>query len=377
MGLPQAIGIAGYDTDTQQVRKSSSYGLNLDESTYWNTWISRDQYLALYNAFKPPSTESSERAHTQAAVGPALIPAVTPTQCLAITGTVQADSSAGTLNAGFLTVPTSTPPSSNSAGNFCLHFASNSAALGDYCFQAAFQDPATGAALPSAIFAVQAPFPTGTTRVSLVVNSGTNQGRELTALNKSATPPNVSITWPRTGDELTAGPLTITWTATAVGGAPLTYNLSTSADFGCTWTPVDVGLTDVQYTLDTTQIAGGPGVKFLVEASDGLSTGTAIVGALKIDQTPQISVSSSTVDFGQAMVGSGASQQIAISNTGTGPLTVDGVWPDNPAFTLISPALPITIDAGSQQNIDVRFIPTDTDPQQSVLTIASEVPRPR
>ena len=371
---PKAIGVAGYDPQAAWVWPSTS--LELHDKVFvagdaFQTWISPSQYLALYNAYAPKTTPSPSLAPLARAAVPA---AASPSSYLLITGTVQADSSAASFDPGFLTTSANAPAASDPSGSFCLHFGAGSAALGDYCFQASFQDPGTGAALPSAAFAIQAPFPSGTTRVSLVVNSGASKGKELAAVNKSATAPTVQITSPHTGDHLNAGQLNLTWTATAAGGAALTYNLSTSADGGATWTPLDVALTDTQYQLDTTQIAGGSQVMFLVEASDGLNTGTATVGPLTLTQTPQISLPASPFNYGKALVGAGADQLIPISNTGTGPLTVTAATLNNSAFSFISPVLPITVNAGAQQGIDVRFAPTTTGVQPAVLQISSSDP---
>jgi len=371
---PHTIGVAGYDPQAMWVWPSTSWELNdkiFTTGDASSTWISPSQYLALYNAYAPKTTPSALPAPLARAAVPA---AASPSAYLLITGTVQADSSAGSFDPGFLTTSVNAPAASNPSGNFCLHFSAGSATLGDYCFQASFQDSVTGAALPSAAFAIQAPFPSGTTRVSLVINSGANKGKELTAIDKSATAPTVQITSPHTGDHLNAGQLNLTWTGTAAGGAALTYNLSTSADGGTTWTPLDVGISDTQYQLDATQITGGSQVMFLVEASDGLNTGTATVGPLTLTQTAQISLPASPFNYGKALVGSGADQLIPIGNTGTGPLTVTAATLDNSAFSFISPVLPITVNAGAQQSIDVRFAPTTSGVQPAVLKIASSDP---
>ena len=370
------IGITGYDPVSMSVKPSFSDALSTHVvSDMWiygtkasaDIWISPEQYLSLYNAFPPKSTGSSQLAPRTREAHPAT---ASQSPYLLITGTVQADGSAGTFSPGFLTVSSNAPPASDPSGNFCLHFSSASAALGDYCFQASFQD-VTGAAIQTGMFAVQAPFPSGTTRVSLIANSGANKGTELTAIDKSAAAPTVQINSPHSGDRLDAGQINITWTGSAAGGAALTYNLSYSADGGTTWTPLDVMIAETQYQLDATQIAGGSQVMFQVDASDGLNTGTAVVGPLTINQTPKISLPASPLNCGKALPGTSMDQMIPIGNTGTGLLTITAGTLDNSAFRWISPALPFTINAGGSQNIDVRFTPATTGVQQAVLSIAS------
>ena len=367
IGAPY-IGVAGYDPEIGAVRPSGfrrlGVGVELDPAS---TWVSPNQYLSFYQAFAPSNATSSALARRA-------VSAASSTAYLMITGTVQADSSGGTLDAGVVSAVANSPAASNPAGNFCLHFAAGSTALGDYCFQASFQDPVTGAAVSSALFAVLAPFPSATTRVSLVSNSGANKGRELAAIDKSATAPTVQITSPHTGDTVTAGSLNITWTSASASGSSLLYNLSASADGGATWTPLDVALTGTQYTLDTTLLAGGSRVMFLVEATDGLNTASATVGPLTLTQTPQISLPATTLNYGKALLGGGADQLISIANNGTGPLTVTAITLDNSVFSLISPALPLTVNAGAQQAIDIRFVPAATGVQATILKIASSDP---
>ncbi len=370
------IGVTGYDPHYMSPVVSTVSELNFGTiqrgtGTVFRTWVSPAQYLALYNAYAAKPKLSPALAARATSTVPA---AASPSPYLMITGTVQADASSGSFSPGFLTTSANAAPAPNASGNFCLHFSSASAALSDYCFQVPFQDAVTGAALPSAMFAIRAPFPSAATRVSLVANSGANKGKELAAVNKSAAAPTVQITSPHSGDRLNAGQIDITWTGLAAGGAALTYNLSSSSDSGATWTPLDVAITETQYQLDTTQIAGGSQVMFQVDASDGLNTATAVVGPLTITQTPQISLPASPFNCGKALLGGGADRPIPVSNTGTGPLTITAATLDNSVFRVISPALPVTVDAGSQQNINVRFAPIATGVQSAVLTITSSDP---
>ena len=359
-------GITGYDPDAMTVEASTLSSLHVFGADSSFTWVSAAQYNSLYNAYASSGSTHADR-------GSQALDAASPSQYLLISGTVQADGSAGTLDPGTISTSSYVGQASSPSGNYCLHFTGGSGTPGDYCFAVSFQDP-SGQTDSSAPFAVRAPFPAGATAVSLVTNSASGEGPALATITKSATPPTVQITSPHTGDKLTAGTLTLTWTGSASNGATLAYDLLSSPDGGTTWNAIDGGITDTQYQLDATQIPGGSQVMFQIVATDGLSTTTATIGPLTISQTPKISPPTATIAFGKALVGAGASHLIPIANTGTGPLIVNTAAFDNAAFLITAPALPFTINAGATLSIDARFLPTTSGVTSAHLTITSNDP---
>ncbi len=62
-----------------------------------------------------------------------------------------------------------------------------------------------------------------------------------------------------------------------------------------------------------------------------LETTTATVGPLSIRQTPQLA-QDATVNFGNVFPGRMYSANLSLSNTGTGPYTINAISIDNPDF---------------------------------------------
>jgi len=334
-----------------------------------NGWISDTQYLGLINTAVPEAPVSGPKANAAAPAATAIA------SYMVITGTALSDGSAGTLDNG-VAMPaggtTGTPIPSNSAGNYCLHFSGAGGALSDYCFAVSFDlstgSPATGS------FGVLAPVPAGTNRVGLRIHGGANDGKEVASITAAPTPPALQITSPHTGDQLSAGTLNLTWSATTTSGNALTYTVLYSSDGGTTWTPVDAGLTDSQYSLDTTSIRGGTKVIFEVMASDGLNTTTAKVGPLTITQKPQIQVSPASLSMG-SVSGSASVQTLTITNVGTGPLNVTGISSDNSQISALLTGSPAVVSPGDPLYVDVTYAPNSSGaPISGHLTIASNDP---
>lgn len=101
-----------------------------------------------------------------------------------------------------------------------------------------------------------------------------------------------------------------------------------------------------------------------------------VCGIAVVQQTgtpaPEISVSPSSVNFGNVTVGQNADQTVTINNLGTANLTVSSLNVTNSVFTLVSPpAVPFNVTPGGSQALTVRFSPVATGAQSGNLAIAS------
>jgi hypothetical protein len=86
--------------------------------------------------------------------------------------------------------------------------------------------------------------------------------------------------------------------------------------------------------------------------------------------SPQLRVSSDTLDFGRVLIGHGQTLQLEISNSGSASLTVSGVTIDNAVYTLTT-ALPAIVRPASSLNLDVRFTPQTAGMSSGTLTVFS------
>src|SRR5208282_1451918 len=87
--------------------------------------------------------------------------------------------------------------------------------------------------------------------------------------------------------------------------------------------------------------------------------------------TGPINGGGTTIEFGNVAVGSFATGTLTIYNTGTTSQTISSITTSDPQFTIVSPARPFNIAAGSQQAITIQFAPTSTGEQSALLTITA------
>lgn len=70
-----------------------------------------------------------------------------------------------------------------------------------------------------------------------------------------------------------------------------------------------------------------------------------------------LEVTPTALDFGYVAVGQGNNLTLTVSNSGNTPLVLSNIVASNPQFTLVSPAVPLTVATGAQQVVTVRFTP--------------------
>ena len=281
---------------------------------------------------------------------------------LIISGTLDTSGTA-VLNPGYRV--NTAPDTSDPSGAYCLRFSGGATTLSDFCFSLAFTAVESGAQLATAPFSFQVAFPPGTTRIAL-----RNSGRDLTSVSVSAHAPTISITSPKTGAAWNGGQQTITWTASDADGDRLLYAVLYSFDGGQNYIPLDMDLTDTQFGIDPTQLMGGSNIFFRVIATDGVNNSAATVGPIQVSQTAQLQAAG-TFDFGNTSPGSTIERKIPVMSTGSGPLSITNVSFDNSAFSYSGPSLPLTVPAGGQFSLPVKFSPSNASKQNSVLKITS------
>jgi predicted CxxxxCH...CXXCH cytochrome family protein len=102
-------------------------------------------------------------------------------------------------------------------------------------------------------------------------------------------------------------------------------------------------------------------------------TNLAVTGVATTAAQPTIALSPNPVDFGGVGVNGAAQKTLAVSNTGTGPLTVSSIALANgtsPVFTW-SPAAPFTVAAGAIQNVTITYAPLWEWVDDTTLTLGS------
>ncbi|MBI3952132.1 MAG: choice-of-anchor D domain-containing protein, partial [Acidobacteria bacterium] len=83
-------------------------------------------------------------------------------------------------------------------------------------------------------------------------------------------------------------------------------------------------------------------------------------------------VTPQSIDFGDVCVGTTADQTFTVSNTGNRPFTITAINSNNAAFTIVGPALPITINPGETATVTVRLTCTTPGPQTGTISFTTD-----
>jgi hypothetical protein len=88
---------------------------------------------------------------------------------------------------------------------------------------------------------------------------------------------------------------------------------------------------------------------------------------------PALALAPSALSFGSVAVGSAASQEVQVRNTGTGSLAVSRIslCSGTPSTFSWSPAAPLTVAAGESATVTVTFEPTAVGPSEGCLAVES------
>jgi hypothetical protein len=113
-------------------------------------------------------------------------------------------------------------------------------------------------------------------------------------------------------------------------------------------------------------------VTFTPTDTTDYTSATATVTLTVNQGTSTLSVSATTVVFGNVALNSPATQSVTLTSTGTSPVTVSGATVTTGiGYTLSGPTLPVTLSTGQQTNLEVEFDPTVTGLATGQLTIVS------
>ncbi len=102
----------------------------------------------------------------------------------------------------------------------------------------------------------------------------------------------------------------------------------------------------------------------------GFSSGNS--AASQQGSSGTLSLSGTTVDFGNVTVGTSATLTMSVTNTGTTSITVSGVSISSQYFSLSAPSLPVTVLAGQGSRITLVFSPNAPGVFNATATITSD-----
>jgi hypothetical protein len=155
----------------------------------------------------------------------------------------------------------------------------------------------------------------------------------------------------------------------AGGTAPLSYQWQKNG--------VNIaGATAASYTTPVTTTAdSGSTFRAVVTNTAGTVTSAAATLTVNAAAAAGIQVSSSSINFGNSVVGSNSSQVLIITNTGTATLSITQVnTSGSTSFSVSGFSLPLNVNAGKQTTITVAFLPTSVGSVSGNISIISNAP---
>ena len=225
-----------------------------------------------------------------------------------------------------------------------------------------------GATLASYTTPVTTTSDSGSTFRVVVTNTAGTVTSAAATLTVNAGVVAPTITTQPVNQTVTAGQ-TASFTVVAGGTAPLSYQWQKNgANIG--------GATAASYTTPATTTAdSGSTFRVIVTNTAGTVTSAAATLTVSAAPTPAIQVSSTSINFGNGVVGSTSSQVLVITNIGTATLSVTQVNPSgSSSFSTSGFSLPLNVNAGQQTTITVAFLPTSVGAVSGNISIASNAP---
>jgi hypothetical protein len=240
--------------------------------------------------------------------------------------------------------------------------------------------PVTLAANQTASFTAQfAPTTSGSASGNISITSNAN---------------NSTLSIPLTGSgvqgSLTANPLNVNFGNVIVGAngsSPITLTNSGSASitisqanvsgagFSISGLATPATLTAGQTTSFTAKFApasaGNPtGSISIVSNSPNSPLAISLMGTGVASQ-PQLTVNPASINFGNAAVGSSASQTVSLTNPGNATLTITQLTASGPGYGVSGASMPMTINAGSSASFSATFAPTSAGSATGSVSIMS------
>ena len=113
-------------------------------------------------------------------------------------------------------------------------------------------------------------------------------------------------------------------------------------------------------------------VTFISNASNATTTETLNGTGGTSTSSPGLSISPSTLYFGNVDVGQTRTQTIVMSNPGTGTTTVFSGTVTGTGFSIVSPAFPVTLSPSTAQVVTISFSPTNSGTATAVVSFTSD-----
>lgn len=283
--------------------------------------------------------------------------------------------SANSLNFGSLTINSTSSPQTvtlTSSGSSPLTI--NSAVMTGAGFTVSGMSfPATlNPGQTAALTVTFAPTVTGTASGIITLSDNASPGTATISLNGTglATPGVLSglscATGSFTGSGTDACSVTLN-SAAGTGGLPISLLSSDSAVTVPGSVTVPAGATTAAFTATVASVTTTQTATLTATAS-----GTSATLALQLNaMNPTLTLSASSIAFGNVTVNTKSTQSLILSSTGSSAVTVNSATITGAGFSLSGVAFPVTLNPGQSATLSVQFDPTVSGAASGQLTISS------
>jgi hypothetical protein len=165
-----------------------------------------------------------------------------------------------------------------------------------------------------------------------------------------------------------SGATSITISSAAVSGAsfgiaglstPMTLSSGQRMSFSASFTPSSAGGANGSISI----ASDAPSSPMTTELS---GTGT--------QSQSELSISPTSVNFGNVKVGSSSSQNITLTNSGNAALTISSATPYGQGFSITGLGLPQTISVGASMTVVAQFAPASPGSTSGTISVGSNAP---
>jgi hypothetical protein len=146
------------------------------------------------------------------------------------------------------------------------------------------------------------------------------------------------------------------------GSFPVTLNPTQTATLQVQFNPTSLGAASGQLTLSSNAASGNTPVVTLA--------GTGATG-LNPQTGPQLTVSPTSLSFGNVTVNTATTQSLTLMSTGTSPVIVSSAAITGAGFAIVGGSLPVTLTPTHSVTLQVQFDPTTTGTLSGQVTISS------
>jgi hypothetical protein len=224
-------------------------------------------------------------------------------------------------------------------------------------------------------------------QLSLATDTGSPINVSLTGLGVQDTSPALTASAPSLdfGNVQMGSKAVLQLTLTSSGTAPVTISSSTIAgqDFQISSVTYPSGITGWPATLNPGQqvvlsITFAPdsvnsftGNVALASNANGGTANVPLSGTGDAVPTANLTLSATSINFGQTQIGSKVSRTLTLTSTGNAPLNINTITISGAAFSLGTLSLPATLQPNQQLAVTVTFDPTTEGSDAGTLTVAS------